>query len=49
MVVVNFIIKMVDIIKDNGKIIKWMDMVNYIIKVAKLLIKENGHKISLMG
>ncbi len=46
---VNFIIKMEDFIKANGKIIKWMVMGNYIMKEAKSHMKAIGYRISLMG
>jgi hypothetical protein len=29
----NFVIKMVDIIKDNGNLIKWVVLLSYIIKM----------------
>lgn len=49
MAVEDFIIKMVDITKGNGKIIKWMDMVNSTMKVVSLPMKDNGLKTSLMA
>lgn len=39
---------MVDFIQDNGKIIKCMDMVNYIIKMDKLLMRVIGIMINFM-
>ncbi len=42
------IIKMVDIIKEIGKIIKWMDLENCIIKEENQHIKDTGKKISFM-
>lgn len=44
---VNFIIKMEGSIKDNGKIIKWMDTGNYIMREEKLHMRVIGSKISL--
>lgn len=44
---VNFIIKMEGSIKDNGKIIKWMDTGNYIMREEKLHMRVIGNKISL--
>lgn len=39
---------MVDFIQDNGKIIKCMDMVNYIIKMDKLHMRVIGIMINFM-
>ena len=48
MVMVNFSLEMEVIIKVIGKIIKCMDMENYIIKMVRLPIKVNGLMINLM-
>ncbi len=41
-------VMMVDFIQDNGKIIKCMDMVNYIIKMDKLHMRVIGIMINFM-
>ena len=44
-----FTSKMVDTIKDNGKMIKCTDLVNFIIKMEKLHMKDIGNMINSMG
>jgi len=44
----NSIIKMEDITKVNGRIIRWMDTVSYIMKGVNWRMKEVGTKINLM-
>jgi hypothetical protein len=41
-------IKMVDIMKDNGKIIKCMDGVNFSMKVENLHMKVIGNRMNFM-
>ncbi len=45
---VNFTIKMVASIKDNGNITKWMVQVNYIINLINQHMKVNGKMINFM-
>ena len=44
----HFISKMEAIIKVNGKMIKWMVLADFIIKMIKSLIKGIGKMINLM-
>ena len=45
----SFSIKMEGAIKDNGKIIKWMDSVDSTMKEENLPMKDSGHKTSSMA
>jgi hypothetical protein len=49
MVEEDFTIKMEDTMKDNGKTIRWMVMVNFTMKVANLPTRANGLKINSMA
>ena len=48
MVKASFIIKMEDIIKDIGRITRWMAMGSCTIRVANLLMRVIGLKMNLM-